>query len=156
MDFVALFVDALVIILCQTVHNRNNKVGDHGNDQIFESFGKEIFALFRWFAASTMQTGLLISEECFEWLLEAWTDPWDESEHINRFVDQSLAERNDHKDLLNVHFDHSLAEQCGTEECPEGHEEMAAGNASQVEQWIWYLQMTNEKKRHLVIWWMWR
>lgn len=138
---VALFVNAFVIVLCQTVHNRNDKVDNHQHYQIFESLGEEIFALLRRFTARSMQACLLIGEECFEWLLETFAHPREQAEHIDRLVDQRLAERNDHKDFLNVHFDNGLAEQRGPEECPEWYEEMAARDASQVEQRIWYLQM---------------
>jgi hypothetical protein len=51
-------------------------------------------------------------------------------------VEQVLVEGHNDKDLLDVHLDDGLADQSGAEKSPEGDEEVAAGDAGQIEQGI--------------------
>lgn len=83
-----------------------------------------------------MQTVLLILQECFKRLLETFANHRNEAQHVNGLFHQCFAERNNHEDLLNVHLYHSLAEQSGAEEGPEGNQEVATGDASQVKEWV--------------------
>lgn len=89
-----------------------------------------------------MQTGLLIFQECFERVLEFFAKIWNGADKNDSLVDQRLVEGNDDKDFLNMHFYHSFADQCGTEECPERYEEMAASYTRQIEQRIGNLKKT--------------
>lgn len=83
-----------------------------------------------------MQFGFLIFQECFERILKLFAKIWNGTDKDDSLVDQRFVEGNDDKDLLYVHFYHSLADQGGTEECPKRYQEMAARDASQVEQRI--------------------
>lgn len=52
-----------------------------------------------------------------------------------------LTEHEDDKHLLDMHLDDGLANQCGSEECPEWHQKMSTGNPRKVKQRIGNLKM---------------
>lgn len=85
---------------------------------------------------AAVQLLFLVCEESLERLLKLPTDDGNESYQINGFVDQLLAERDNHDDFLEVHFDHSLADKSRTEKSPEWHQEVAACDAGEIKKWI--------------------
>jgi predicted secreted Zn-dependent protease len=52
-----------------------------------------------------------------------------------------FTERDNYDDFLEMHFDHSLADECRTEESPKWHQEMAASDSGEIEKWIWNLKV---------------
>jgi hypothetical protein len=85
---------------------------------------------------ATVEFFFLVSEESLERLLELASDDGNERYQINGFVDQLLAEGDNYNDFLEMHLNHSLADESRTEKGPEWHQEVAACNTSEIKQWI--------------------
>lgn len=83
---------------------------------------------------ATVKLFFLVCEESLERLLHLSSNDGNECYQINSFVHQLLAKRHDNHDFLQMHFNHSLADKSRTEEGPEGHQEVTARDASQIEQ----------------------
>ena len=67
-------------------------------------------------------------------------------ESCNNFVNKVLVKGYNDGQLLDVCFDHSLADERGTEKRPEGHQKMAACDSGQVKKRIWDLFLCVSKK----------
>lgn len=89
---------------------------------------------------ATVKFFFLVCEESLERLLHLWSDDGNESNQIDSLVDELLAECYDHDNFLQVHFNYSLPDERCTEERPEWHQEVAASNSSEIEQWVWNLK----------------
>lgn len=85
---------------------------------------------------AAVQLLFLVCEEGLERLLHLSANRRNECYQIDCLVYQLLAERHNHDDLLEMHFNHSLADKSCTEEGPERNEEVSARDAGEIKQWI--------------------
>lgn len=93
---------------------------------------------------STMKLFFLVCKESLERLLHFSSNDGNECYQINSLIHQLFAERNDHDDFLEMHFNHSLSKKCRAKECPEWHQEVAASYASEIKQWIGNLKFLRD------------
>ncbi len=83
-----------------------------------------------------MQLALLLGQKVPDRYLQGGAHRGKATDQRDRRVDQVLVECQNHKEFLYVHLYDGLADEGGPEEGPEGDEEVAAGDARQVEQGI--------------------
>lgn len=137
-------MQTLVIALGQRVDNGYHKIADHGNNERLKDLGQHVAGIASSASTSStllaMQALLLVLEERLERLLQLVAEHWDCGQQVDRPLNESLVEGNDYEDLLDVHLDHGLANERGSEEGPEWHQKMAASYASQVKKGIGNLQ----------------
>lgn len=137
-------VQALVVALRQRIDDRDDKVGDHQNDKLLKDARQQITTATgstrRPSRSLAMQMRLLVAEERLKGLLQWLAHQRNVCQQVDRLLDERLVEGDHHKYLLDVHLDHSLADQRGPEEGPEWHQEVATSNSRQIKQWIWDLQ----------------
>lgn len=132
--FAGLLVDPLVPALRERVDDRQDEVDNHSYHEELKDPAQQVaFVLLR---LAAMELLFLVCEEGLEGLLHLLSDDGNECYQINGFIDQLLAERHDDDDLLEMHFNHSLADKRRAEKRPEWHKEMAARDAGEVEEGI--------------------
>lgn len=131
-------MNSLVPALRERVDDRQHKVENHSYHEHLEDLAQQVALVLLRLAA--MELLFLVCEEGLERLLHLLSDDGNECYQINGLVDQLLAERDDDDDLLEMHFNHSLADKRRAEKRPEWHQEMAARDAGEVEQRIWNLK----------------
>jgi len=141
-------VQPLVVALGQRVDDGHHEVAHHADDECLEDPGQQVARISssgsraRCSSLLAMQSLLLVLQEGLERLLQLVTEQRQRGQEIDGPLDQRLIEGDDHEDLLDVHLDHRLANQRGSEERPEWHQEVAAGDSCQIEQGIGNLQGT--------------
>lgn len=123
----------LVVALSKRVHYGDHEVQNHRDHELLENRGQNVPLLFH-----VLRPGLLVQLEllAFEESLEGHLEPVPYHRHVPEPIQgggyQGLVERDDHKQLLDVHFYDGLPEQRRAEERPEGHKKMTTSDPGKV------------------------
>lgn len=120
--------------LRKRINDGQDEVENHSYHEHLKDFLQDI--AFVLLGLATVKFFFLVCEESLKRLLHLWSDDGNESYQVDSLVDQLLAESHDHDHLLQMHLDYSLPDERCTEECPEGHQEMTAGDASEIKERI--------------------
>ena len=91
--------DALMVLLCQRIDDRNEKISDHQQNKIFERSGEER-TLTRRSVRLSMHLNLLFFEPTFQWLLNEWSEVGQCTAPVDQLFDVMFAEENDDEDRL--------------------------------------------------------
>lgn len=120
------------------VEDGNHKVDDHQHNKLFKDGGQHVALVAGAILVLVVQFLFLLGQNGANWRLQLQSYAGYSVEKGDGGLEEVLIEGHDHEHLLDVHLDDRLPDQGGPEEGPEGHQEVPAGDARQVEEWVGY------------------
>lgn len=131
-----LLVYPLVVTLGERVHYRYHKVQDHGKYELLEDGSEQVASFGYVLGGFPVELDFLAVEESFERFLELVSYYGQYFQPGEGGCYKSFVEGDDNEQFLDVHLDDGFSDEGCSEEGPEWHQEVTAGDACEIEEWI--------------------